>query len=152
MGRIEDVFPGAGEQRYWFHASGNVIDCLPSAFSHARGLQGEVIEAPARAEAHRALEDFREEHGFKYPKALAKLDRVWKPLTALLRPPSRAPRNLGTTNPIESSIATVRLRDPRTRAPIPRAPAMAYKLLETTQERWRRFNSHKLVADGLSPA
>jgi transposase-like protein len=86
------VFPGAGEQRCWFHASGNVIECLPKRLRpRAKALlRGEIIEAHARVEACRPLEVFREEYGFKYPKALAKLDRDWKPLTALLRLRHRA--------------------------------------------------------------
>jgi transposase-like protein len=63
---LRDVFPGAGEQRCWFHAAGNVIDCLPKRLQpRAKGLLGEIIEAPTRAEAKRGLEVFREEYGSK---------------------------------------------------------------------------------------
>jgi putative transposase len=59
---LRDVFPGAGEQRCWLHASGNVIDSLLKRLQpRAKGLLGEVIEAPARAEACRAVEVSREE-------------------------------------------------------------------------------------------
>ncbi len=150
---LRDVYPGAGEQRCWFHAAGNVIDCLPKRLQpRAKGLLGEIIEAPTRADARKALEVFREEYGAKYPKALAKLDRDWKPLTAFFDFPAEHWRHLRTTNPIESSFATVRLRTRVTKGAGSKAAAlaMAYKLLESAQERWRRFNGHELVADVLA--
>jgi putative transposase len=149
---LRDVFPGAGEQRCWFHAAGNVIDCLPKRLQpRAKGLLNEIIEAPTRTDAGRALEVFREEYGAKYPKALAKLDRDWKPLTAFYDYPAEHWRHLRTTNPIESSFATVRLRTRVTKGAGSKtaALAMAYKLLESAQERWRRFNGHELVTDVL---
>jgi len=149
---LRDVFPGAGEQRCWFHAAGNVIDCLPKRLhSRAKGLLGEIIEAPTRHDARHALEVFREEYGAKYPKALAKLDRDWTQLTAFFDYPAEHWRHLRTTNPIESSFATVRLRTRVTKGAGSKtaALAMAYKLLESAQERWRRFNGHELVADVL---
>jgi putative transposase len=152
---LRDVYPGAGEQRCWFHASGNVIDALPKRLQpRAKGLLNEIIEAPTRAEARRALDVFREEYGAKYPKALQKLDRDWKPLTAFYDYPAEHWRHLRTTNPIESSFATVRLRTRVTKGAGSKtaALAMAYKLLESAQERWRRFNGHELVADVLAGA
>ena len=149
---LRDVYPQAGEQRCWFHAAGNVLDCLPKRLQpRAKGLLGEIIEAPTRQDASRALEVFREEYGAKYPKALAKLDRDWKPLTAFYDYPAEHWRHLRTTNPIESSFATVRLRTRVTKGAGSKtaALAMAYKLLESAQERWRRFNGHELVADVL---
>ena len=150
---LRDVYPEAAEQRCWFHAAGNIIDCLPKRLqSKAKGLLSEVIEAPTRKDAGRALEVFREEYGAKYPKALAKLDRNWKPLTAFYDYPAEHWRHLRTTNPIESSFATVRLRTRVTKGAGSKtaALAMAYKLLESAQERWRRFNGHELVADVLA--
>ena len=149
---LTDVYPGAGEQRCWFHAAGNVLDCLPKRLQpRAKGLLSEIIEAPTRKDASRALEVFREEYGSKYPKALAKLDRDWKPLTAFYDYPAEHWRHLRTTNPIESSFATVRLRTRVTKGAGSKtaALAMAYKLLESAQERWRRFNGHELVTDVL---
>jgi transposase-like protein len=149
---LRDVFPGAGEQRCWFHASGNVIDCLPKRLhTRAKGLLSEIIEAPTRRDAKLALEVFREEYGAKYPKALAKLDRDWTQLTAFYDYPAEHWRHLRTTNPIESAFATVRLRTRVTKGAGSKtaALAMAYKLLATAQERWRRFNGHHLVADVL---
>jgi transposase-like protein len=152
---LRDVFPGASEQRCWFHASGNILDCLPKRLqSRAKGLLGEIIEAPTRNEANIALEVFRQEYGAKYPKALAKLDRDWQQLTAFYDYPAEHWRHLRTTNPIESAFATVRLRTRVTKGAGSKkaALAMAYKLLDTAQERWRRFNGHELVTDVLDGA
>ncbi|HET9126249.1 MAG TPA: IS256 family transposase [Solirubrobacteraceae bacterium] len=152
---LRDVYPGAGEQRCWFHAAGNIIDCLPKRLqSRAKGLLGEIIEAPTRTDAAAALEVFREEFGAKYPKALSKLDRDWTALTAFYDYPAAHWRHLRTTNPIESAFATVRLRTRVTKGAGSKAAAlaMAYKLLATAQERWRRFNGHELVADVLDGA
>ena len=95
---------------------------------------------------------YREEYGAKYPKAPAKLDRDWKPVTAFYDYPAEQWRHLRTTNPIEGSFATVRLRTRVTKGGGSKAAAlaMAYRLLESAQERWRRFNGHELVSDVLA--
>ena len=131
---------------------GEVIDALPKRLQpRAKGLLSEIIEAPTRKDAKHALEVFRGEFGAKYPKALAKLDRDWKALTTFYDYPAEHWRHLRTTNPIESAFATVRLRTRVTKGAGSKtaALAMAYKLLESAQERWRRFNGHELIADVL---
>ena len=152
---LRDVFPEAGEQRCWVHKTANVLDCLPKRLQpRAKELLHEIVEAPTRADAKRELETFREEFGAKYPKALAKLDKDWKQLTAFYDFPAEHWRHLRTTNPIESSFATVKLRTRVTKGAGSKAAAlaMAYKLLVTAQERWRRFNGHQLIADVLDGA
>jgi putative transposase len=152
---LRDVFSGAGEQRCWVHKTANVLDCLPKRLQpRAKGLLHEIVEAPTRADARRALECFREEFAAKYPKALAKLDDDWKPLTAFYDFPAEHWAHLRTTNPIESSFATVKLRTRVTKGAGSKAAAlaMAYMLLITAQERWRRFNGHELVAEVLDGA
>jgi putative transposase len=149
---LRDVFPEAGEQRCWVHKTANVLDCLPKRLQpRAKELLHEIVEAPTRADAKRELEAFREEFGAKYPKALEKLDKDWKPLTAFYDFPAEHWRHLRTTNPIESSFATVKLRTRVTKGAGSKtaALAMAYKLLVTAQDRWRRFNGHELIAEVL---
>ena len=104
------------------------------------------------ADARKALERFRDEFDAKYPKAVAKLDKDWDALTAFYDFPAEHWRHLRTTNPIESSFATVKLRTKVTKGAGSKkaALAMAYKLLDAAQERWRRFNGHELVADVLA--
>ena len=149
---LRDVFPGAGEQRCWVHKSANVLDAMPKRLQpRAKTLLHEMAEAPTEADARAARERFRVEFDAKYPKATAKLDRDWDALTAFYAFPAEHWRHLRTTNPIESSFATVRLRTKVTKGTGSKkaALAMAYKLLDAAQQRWRRFNGHELVADVL---
>jgi putative transposase len=152
---LRDVFPEAGEQRCWVHKTARVLDALPKRLqSRAKTMLHEIVEAPTRKDAKLALETFREEFGAKYPKALEKLDKDWKALTAFYDFPAEHWRHLRTTNPIESSFATVKLRTRVTKGAGSKAAAlaMAYKLLITAQQRWRRFNGHELIADVLEGA
>jgi transposase-like protein len=152
---LRDVFPGARRQACWVHAIARVLDTIPKRLQpRAKQLLHEIMEAPSRADAAVALERFRDEFDAKYPKALSKLDRDWKHLTAFYDFPAEHWRHLRTSNAIESSFATVKLRTRVTKGAGSKkaALAMAYKLLDAAQERWRRFNGHELVADVLAGA
>jgi transposase-like protein len=152
---LRDVFPQAREQRCWVHKSANVLDAMPKRLQpRAKSLLHEMAEAPTEADARAARERFRSEFDAKYPKATAKLDRDWEALTAFYAFPAEHWRHLRTTNPIESSFATVRLRTKVTKGAGSKkaALAMAYKLLDAAQQRWRRFNAHELIADVLAGA
>jgi putative transposase len=152
---LRDVFPDAAEQRCWVHKTANSLDALPKRLQpRAKTLLHEIIEAPTRADAKRALEAFRGEFDAKYPKAVAKLDKDWKQLTAFYDFPAEHWRHLRTTNPIESAFATVKLRTRVTKGAGSKkaALAMAYKLLDAASERWRRFNGHELITDVLDGA
>jgi putative transposase len=151
---LRSVFPGTREQRCWVHKTANVLDALPKRLQpRAKSLLHEMAEAPS-ADARKALERFRDEFDAKYPKAVAKLDKDWEALTAFYSFPAEHWRHLRTTNPIESSFATVKLRTKVTKGAGSKkaALAMAYKLLDAAQERWRRFNGHELVSDVLDGA
>jgi putative transposase len=152
---LRDVFADAREQRCWVHKIANVLDALPKRLQpRAKTVLHKMMEAPTRADARKALERFRGEFDAKYPKAVAKLDRDWTALTAFYDFPAEHWRHLRTTNPIESSFATVKLRTRVTKGAGCKkaALAMAYKLLDAAQERWRRFNGHELVVDVLAGA
>jgi putative transposase len=152
---LRDVFPGARRQACWVHAIANVLDALPKRVQgDAKKLLHETMEAPTRADARAARERLREQFDAKYPKAVAKLDRDWQHLTAFYDFPAEHWRHLRTSNAIESSFATVKLRTRVTKGAGSKkaALAMAYKLLDAAQERWRRFNGHELVADVLAGA
>jgi len=149
---LRSVCPGAREQRCWVHKTANCLDALPKRLQpRAKSLLHEIAEAPSRADARKALERFRGEFDAKYPKAVAKLDKDWHALTTFYDFPAEHWRHLRTTNPIESSFATVKLRTKITKGAGSKkaALAMAYKLLDAAQERWRRFNGHELVTDVL---
>src|SRR4051794_15126946 len=152
---LRDVFPGARRQACWVHKIARVLDALPKRLqADAKKLLHAIMEAPTRKDARAALERFREAFDTKYPKAVAKLDRDWQHLTAFYDFPAERWRHLRTSNAIESSFATVKLRTRVTKGAGSKkaALAMAYKLLDAAQERWRRFNGHELVADVLAGA
>jgi transposase-like protein len=152
---LRDVFPGARRQACWVHKIARVLDALPKRLQpDAKKLLHEMMEAPTRKDAKAALERFQEQFDAKYPKAVAKLDKDWVHLTAFYDLPAEHWRHLRTSNAIESSFATVKLRTRVTKGAGSKkaALAMAYKLLDAAQERWRRFNGHELVADVLAGA
>jgi len=152
---LRDVFPGARRQACWVHKIANVLDALPKRLQPtAKKLLHEMMEAPTRADARAVLERFRTEFDAKYPKSVAKLDKDWAHLTAFYDFPAEHWRHLRTSNAIESSFATVKLRTRVTKGAGSKkaALAMAYKLLDAASERWRRFNGHELVADVLAGA
>jgi putative transposase len=152
---LRDVFPGARRQACWVHKIARVLDALPKRLQpDAKKLLHEIMEAPTRKDARAARERFREHFDAKYPKAVAKLDKDWTHLTAFYDFPAEHRRHLRTSNAIESSFATVKLRTRVTKGAGSKkaALAMAYKLLDAAQERWRRFNGHELVADVLADA
>ena len=150
---LRDVFADARRQACWVPAIANVLDCLPKRLGpRAKTMLHQTMEAPTRSDAVQARERFREEFDAKYPKALSKLDRDWRHLIAFYDFPAEHWRHLRTSNAIESSFATVKLRTRVTKGAGSKqaALAMAYKLLDSAQQRWRRFNSHELVADVLT--
>jgi putative transposase len=152
---LRDVFPAARRQACWVHKIARVLDALPKRLQpDAKKLLHEMMEGPSRADAAAGLERFREAFDAKYPKAVAKLDTDWAHLTAFYDFPAEHWRHLRTSNAIESSFATVKLRTRVTKGAGSKkaALAMAYKLLDAAQERWRRFNGHELVADVLAGA
>src|SRR4051812_27519810 len=152
---LRDVFPTARRQACWVHKIARVLDAVPKRLQPtAKKLLQEMMEAPSRADARAARERFRQEFDAKYPKAVAKLDKDWAHLTAFYDFPAEHWRHLRTSNAIESSFATVKLRTRVTKGAGSKkaALAMAYKLLDAAQERWRRFNGHELVADVLAGA
>src|SRR3954463_2486696 len=152
---LRDVFPGARRQACWVHKIARVLDALPKRLQPAaKKLLHEIMEAPSRVAARAARERFREQFDAKYPKAVAKLDKDWEHLTAFYDFPAEHWRHLRTSNAIESSFATVKLRTRVTKGAGSKKAAlsMAYKLLDAAQERWRRFNGHELVADVLAGA
>ena len=141
--------PETVAQRCWVHKVANVINVLPkSAQPAARRMLAEIRDAEDRDHAMRAIDAFTHEFGAKWPKAAAKIVDDVEPLLAFYDFPAEHWIHLKTTNPIESTFATVRLRTKVTKGPGSRAAglAMAFKLIEAAQDRWRAVNGPHLVA------
>lgn len=146
---VRDVFPATREQRCWFHKIANVLNALPkSAQPGAKKALAEIWQAEDRAHAEAAAATFADEYGVKWPKAVAKIADDLDVLLEFYDYPAEHWVHLRTTNPIESTFATVRLRQRVTKGPGSRAAgiAMAFKLMESAQTRWRAVNAPHLVA------
>jgi putative transposase len=146
---LRDVFADTKEQRCWWHKIGNVLAALPkSAHKDAKAALAEVYNAEDRDHAEQAAKAFAAAYGAKWPKAVAKITNDLDVLLAFYDFPGEHWIHLRTTNPIESTFATVRLRQRVTKGPGSRAAgiAMAFKLIESAQHRWRAVNSAHLVA------
>ena len=145
---LREVFPETREQRCWVHKTANVLDCLPkSAQPAAKTALAEIWSAEDREHAEASLAAFAKQYGAKFPKAVAKLVDDEQELLALYAYPAEHWIHLRTTNPIESTFATVRLRTKVTRGAGSHAAALAmtFKLIESAQERWRCVNAPHLV-------
>jgi transposase-like protein len=146
---VRDVFPDTAEQRCWFHKIANVLNCLPkSAQPGAKAAMAEIWNAEDKEHAEAAVKTFAAHYGAKWPKAVTKISEDLDVLLAFYDYPAEHWIHLRTTNPIESTFATVRLRQRVTKGPGSRAAgvAMAFKLIESAQSRWRAVNAPHLVA------
>ena len=148
-GALREVFPETREQRCWFHKSANVLAALPkSAHPAAKKALAEIWGAEDKGHARAAVKAFEAAYGAKFPKAVAKITDDLDQLLAFFDYPAEHWVHLRTTNPIESTFATVRHRTKVTKGPGSRAAglAMAFRLIESAQARWRMVNAPHLVA------
>jgi transposase-like protein len=148
-GALREVFPGTKEQRCWCCKTGNVLAALPkSAHPGAKKALAEIWGAEDKPHALAAFTAFEAAYGVKSPKATAKVTDDRDQLLAFYDYPAEHWVHLRTTNPIESTFATVRHRTKITKGPGSRAAglAMAFKLIESAQDRWRAVNAPHLVA------
>jgi transposase-like protein len=146
---LREVFPDTRTQKCWFHKTGNVLAALPkSAHPGAKKALAEIWNAEDRDHAHRAVAAFKLAYGAKFAKATAKITDDMDELLAFYDYPAEHWIHLRTTNPIESTFATVRHRTKVTKGPGSKAAglAMAFKLIEAAQARWRAVNAPHLVA------
>jgi putative transposase len=146
---LRDVFPATRHQRDWVHKAANVLGSLPASVqAGARRALAEIRDAPDRGHAKRAIEVFARDYGVKWPKAVAKVTDDAEELLTFYDFPAEHWVHLKTSNPIESTFSSVRLRTRVTKGPGSKAAglAMAFKLLEAAQDRWRAVNGPHLVA------
>ena len=145
---LRDVFPETAEQRCWVHRSANVIDALPKrVHEQARAALAAIFTAPTRTVALDAVARFSEAFA-EWSKATSRVTEELDVLLAFLDFPAEHHIHLRTSNPIESTFSTVRLRTRVTKGAGSRAAglAMAYKLVRAAEDRWRKVNAPHLVA------
>ncbi|MEU6578962.1 IS256 family transposase [Streptomyces sp. NPDC046805] len=146
---LAEVFPDTREQRCWVHKTANVLDSMPkSAQPGAKKAIQDIYNAEDRDHAARAIKTFEKLYGAKFPKAVKKITDGQEQLLAFYAFPAEHWIHLRTTNPIESTFSTVRLRTKVTRGAGSRiaALAMVFKLVESAEQRWRAVNAPHLVA------
>jgi len=146
---IAEIWPATREQRCWVHKTANVLNKLPKSMqTKAKARLHDIWQASTRQDAHDAFDGFVEDYGAKYPKAVECLVKDRDELLAFYDFPAEHWRHLRTTNPIESTFATIRHRHRRTKGNGSRAAclAMVFKLAQAAERSWRRLNGHDLLA------
>lgn len=142
---IEEVWPKTRGQRCWVHKTANVLNKLPkSQQSRAKRALHDIWMAETKAGAEAAFDAFIESYGLKYDKAVACLARDREALLAFYDFPAEHWKHLRTTNPIESTFATVRHRTVRSKGCLSNktALAMIFKLAQAAEKSWRRLDGH----------
>lgn len=145
---LEEEFPHSREQRCWVHKTANILDKLPKRVQpHAKSLIHEMYLAPTREDALKAYKRFINEYGAKYPKAVGCLTKDKDVLFTFYDFPAEHWKHLRTTNPIESTFATVRHRTRQTKGCGSRTATitMVFKLARQAEKRWRRLNGYQLI-------
>ena len=144
------IYGKARQQRCWMHKTGNILNKLPKNL-HARAKQHihNIWMADTKENAEKACDFFVEAYQLKYPKAAECLEKDRDVLLTFYDFPADHWVHLRTTNPIESTFATVRLRTGKTKGCLSRKTglAMVFKLMLSAQKRWRRLSGHNKVAD-----
>ena len=147
------VYPSTKPQRCWVHKTVNVLDKLPRGQQvSAKNLLHETWMAATKEEAIKAMNKFVATHQAKYPKAVECLVKDKEELLAFYDFPAEHWQHLRTSNPIESTFATVRLRTSKTKGAGSRAAclAMAFKLVESAQNHWRKLNGSTLLPEVIA--
>lgn len=143
---LRKIFPETNEQRCRVHKTANVLNRLPKSVQ-AKGDLHEIWQAETRAVASQAFDHFLEKYAAKYQAACECLQKDRDVLPTFYDFPAEHWGHLRTTNPIESTFATIRLRHRRTKGNGTRRASltMMFKLAQAAQKRWRRLNGHQLL-------
>ena len=146
---LHEVWPKARQQRCWVHKTANILNVLPKSV-HGKAKQDlhAIYEAEGRKEAEGALDRFLAKYGAKYDKAAACLSKDREALLAFYDFPAEHWTHVRTSNPIESTFATVRLRTDKTKGCLSRetALAMVYKLVKLAEQNWRWLDGSERLA------
>ena len=145
-----EVYGKTRRQRCWVHKTANVLNNLPkSVQSKAKAALHEIWMAETKEKAEKAFDAFVETYGPKYSKAVKCLVKDRKELLAFYDFPAEHWKHIRTTNPIESTFATVRLRTAKTRGCLSRTTAltMAFQLARCAQNGWRKLDGYQRLAE-----
>lgn len=161
---LQEVYGEARHQRCWVHKTANVLDKLPKTLQKsAKAHLHEIWMAETKKQANDAFELFLRCYAPKYPKAAACLEKDRQELLTFYDFPAEHWMSLRTTNPIESTFATVRLRTAKTRNCLSKTTllTMVFKLCKSAETRWRALNcaehlievrNNVIYIDGIHPS
>jgi transposase-like protein len=144
------VYPTTRHQRCWVHKTVNVLDKLPKRLhGDAKAALHEIWQADSRAAAEKAFDRFVATYQDKYPKAVDCLVKDRDELLAFYDFPAAHWQHIRTTNPIESTFATIRLRTKKTRNCVSAKSGLSlmHQLAMSAQKRWRRLRGFRQLAD-----
>jgi transposase-like protein len=144
------VWPAVQAQRCWVHKTANVLNYLPKSVQNkAKADLHAIYEAASRADAEAAFDRFLAKYQAKYEKAAGCLAKDREALLAFYAFPAEHWKHVRSTNPVESTFATVRLRTSKTKGCLSRATglAMAFKLAKSAEGHWRRLNGSERLAE-----
>jgi transposase-like protein len=147
---VRKIYPTTRQQRCWVHKTANVLDKLPKRQQPtAKAKVHDIWMAATREEAIKAFDLFLATYGAKYPQACECLAKDRELLLAFYDFPAEHWGHLRTTNPIESTFATVRLRTKRTKGhgSGKAALAMVWRLAQTASKRWRALNGSEKIPE-----
>ena len=147
---LSKVFPETIHQRCWVHKTANVLNKLPKLVQpKVKEALHEIWMAPTKEDAYKAFEVAVKTYSDKYPKAMECLKKDKNEMLAFYDFPAAHWQHIRTSNPIESTFATVRLRTVKTRGCVARHTilSMVYKLGQSAQKRWRKLRGFKLLAE-----
>lgn len=152
---VRQVWPTTRAQRCWVHKTANVLDKMPKGSQpKAKAALHAIYEAESRADAEKAFDRFVATYEAKYPQATECLSKDREVLLSFYDFPAEHWRHIRTTNPIESTFATVRLRTVKTKGSGSRTACltMVFKLMESASKRWRSLNGSDRLQAVISGA
>jgi transposase-like protein len=150
---LAEEYPETDRQLCWVHKTANILDKLPdSVQGRAKSMIHDIYLAPSKKDANIAFERFVQEFCLKYPKATECLTKDRDDLLAFYDYPAEHWPHIRTTNPIESTFSTVRLRTHKTRGCGSRIATltMVFKLLLSARNTWKKLRGYKKIIDVMN--
>jgi len=150
---LQEVFGETRAQRCWVHKMNNILNKMP------KGIQGKAKQhlqdiwmAEVKADAEAAFDLFLKTYQNKYPKACECLEKDREQMLAFYDFPAEHWVHIRTSNPIESTFATVRLRTAKTRSCVSRTTilTMVFRLGLSAEKGWRKLRGFKRLADVIN--
>ena len=147
---LSQVYGSTRHQRCWVHKTRNVLDKAPKSMqAHIKAAVQEIWRSPSQELAQSAFETFARMYRSKYPKAVECVEKDLDLLLTFYDFPAEHWQHIRTTNPIESTFATVRLRTVKTRGCVSRGTivSMVFKLGQSAERGWLRLRGYRRLGD-----